>query len=98
MLEVALHFETGGPVELDAEDFPDINFTHFSIKVKFRLEFDVLKHTLTLVTFPEWINPDVSVDVTALPDGTVAGKIESNIKGKIYAALKDQTWVRRIAS
>jgi len=88
-LEAVLHFETDGPVELDAEDFPDIDFTHFSIDMKFQIVPDLLNHTLSLVTFPEWINPDVSVDVTALPDGTVAGKIKDNIKSKIYGGLKD---------
>src|SRR5689334_1877976 len=62
-LEVGLHFETSGPVELDAEDFPDIDFTHFSISMKFQIELDIVNHKLGLVTFPEWINPDISVDV-----------------------------------
>src|SRR5206468_3706104 len=61
ILEVSVHFETGGPVEISAEDFPDIDFTHFSVAMKFQIEWDVLKHALALITFPEWINPDVSV-------------------------------------
>jgi hypothetical protein len=52
-LEAVLHFETGGAVELDAEGFPDINFTHFSISIKFRLEADTINHKLNLVTLPE---------------------------------------------
>ena len=57
--------------------------------MKFQLEPDIVNHTLSLVTFPEWIKADVSVDVTALPDGTVASKIESEVNSKVYKGLKD---------
>ena len=48
-----------------------------------------MNHKVGLVIFPEWINTGVSVDVSGLPDGTVADKIESEMNNKIHAALKD---------
>ena len=89
VLEAILHFETGGGVELHAEDFPDINFEHFSISMKIWVEPDFLNHSISLGTYPEWVSTDVSVDVSALPDGKVADKIESTMNSKIYAALDE---------
>jgi len=87
IVELAVHFETAGGVEMHVEDFPDIDFTHFSIKIRLQLEPDTVNHTLALVTLTDSVKSDVSVDVTALPDGQVASKIENSMNDKISKAL-----------
>jgi phospholipase C len=89
IIELDIHFETAGEVEIHAEDFPDIDFTHFSIKLKVGLEPDTVNHTLSMVAEPGMVEADVTVDTTALPDGQVAGKIENEVNGKLLKALKD---------
>jgi hypothetical protein len=89
VLEAVIRFETGGGTEIVAEGFPNIDLEGFTIRIKFQLGPDIVKHTLQLVTFPEWITADVSVDVSALPDGKVASKIEGVINGKVASALAE---------
>lgn len=149
-LEIAVHFETIGPIELKVDGvFPDINLT--GLKIRLKLEFGSADRLLSLSSYVEameqalengkvtkvpWANPadpnpqflfttsflgtklqvtgfktgleamarramksavikkqvhvDASVDATGLPDGTVAGKLESAIASGIFDAWSSQ--------
>ncbi len=137
-LESVIHFEIE-EVEMKVEDFPDIDFTGFNIKLKMefgrddglvdlvgfvneidqamnsaKITNEGLNQVKLTVHFREevievrgqtvgqleelvrkalikrFINTDVSVDVTGLPDGVVAGRTENTMNSKIFEALKDK--------
>jgi phospholipase C len=88
-IQADVHFETGGTGEINADNFPNIDLTHFSISVKLRIGLDTVNHRLAVITVPEWVDPDVSVDVDWLPDGAVATEIENKMRQRIFEALQE---------
>jgi phospholipase C len=85
MIRMYAHFEVGGAVELSAEDFPDIDLTHFALGIVF--EVRQLGNRIGLWPRVDGVKSEVSVDVTALPDGSVADKIEENLNDRVMGAL-----------
>jgi phospholipase C len=88
-IEVGLPFETGGPEEIDINNWSDVDLTKFSITIKFQLEPNSGK--VGLVTSKEWINTDVSIDSIPGYQGIVEGKIKSTVNQKVYEALNDHS-------
>lgn len=93
---VGLH----GFVDLVEQAMRTVKVTRSGITVEFRgkvfqkqgsEEFtEALKQDLKKDLFKEFVNADASVDVTGLPDGVVARKIESTLNEKILEALQER--------
>jgi hypothetical protein len=87
-IEAGIFFETNG-VELIVNNFPDIGFDGFNIRVKFQVGHDTATGLVNLRTDKTLIKTDVSVDVAGLPDGVFASGIEKKFNSKIAEALDE---------
>jgi phospholipase C len=82
-IEVMVHFETvGEEIKLNNIE-PDINFTKFSITIRFYLEFDRDKGRVDFRTEEKFIKPLVS-------SNWHSDAVESSLKTRIAEALKDE--------
>ena len=88
-IEASVVFETDG-VEMIVNNFPDIGFDFFRIRVKFLLEHDPATAKVNVRTDKELIKTDVSVDVAGLPDGVFASGIEKRFNQEIATALEER--------
>lgn len=98
-IEARIHFETKGE-ELKVNNFPNVDFDGFNIKINFhfgRMDAgDVLPGTIDLATDEKSVVTNVSVNVRLLPDGVVASKIKSKMNAKLFEHLqKDRAGLNR---
>ncbi|MBS0151481.1 MAG: VCBS repeat-containing protein [Nitrospira sp.] len=87
-VEVRVDFEVEG-VEMIVNNFPDIDFDGFNIRVGFRLEHDADAGLVSVATDKSLIHTHASVNVSGLPDGVFASGVEGKFNEKIADALKD---------
>ena len=86
-IEVLIHFEPKDE-EMKVNNFPNIDFDGFKIKIRFNLDFDSANSLVDLKTEEKMIETDASVDVGGLPDGVFASGVEDAMNSKIVDALK----------
>jgi len=90
IIEAVLAFETEGPVEIHINNWSDVDLRRFTITVKFGLALDSDHHVVGLVTSPEWITTDVSIDSILGYREIVEGKIRDTVNQKVNAVLNDR--------
>ena len=97
-IQVRIDFEVDG-VEMIVNNFPDIDFDGFNIRVGFRLEHDRDAGLVDVRTDKGLIKTDVSVNVSGLPDGVFASGVEDKFNGKIADALEEnREFLNRMAT
>jgi phospholipase C len=87
-IEVRVDFETEG-TEMIVNNFPNVDFDGFNIRVKFLLEHDPNLGLINMRTDKTLIKTDASVNVDILPDGWFESGVEGEFNGKIAEALKE---------
>ena len=87
-IEAVIYFETEGE-EMKVNNFPNIDFDAFNIKIRFNVEYDKDNGQVDLRTDKKLIKTDASVNVEGLPDGVFASGVEDKFNGKIADALKE---------
>jgi phospholipase C len=87
-IEVRVDFEVEG-VEMIVNNFPDIDFDGFNIRVGFRLEHDSGAGLVDVRASKDRIKSDASVNVSGLPDGVFASGVEGEFNAKIADSLKE---------
>ena len=88
-IEAVLHFEPQGE-EMKVNNFPNIDFDAFKIKIRFNLEFDSDNRLVDFRSEEKLIQTDASVDIAGLPDGLFASGIEDKMNTKIADALQEK--------
>jgi phospholipase C len=87
-IEVRVDFEVEG-VEMIVNNFPDIDFDGFNIRVRFNLAYDGDAGLVDVQAHKDRIKTDASVNVSGLPDGVFASGVEGKFNAKIADALKE---------
>ena len=89
-IEVRVDFEVED-VEMIVNNFPDIDFDGFNIRVEFRLEHDRDAGLVDVQSGKDRIKTNASVNVGGvfLPDGKFASGVEEKFNAKIVDALKE---------
>ncbi len=89
-IEVRVDFEVED-VEMIVNNFPDIDFDGFNIRVEFRLEHDRDAGLVDVQSGRDRIKTNASVNVGGvfLPDGKFASGVEEKFNAKIVDALKE---------
>jgi hypothetical protein len=87
-IEAVIHFETEGE-EMIVNNFPNIDFDAFNIKIRFNVEYDRDNGLVDLRTDKNLIKTDASVNVEKLPDGVVASRVEDRFNSEIADVLKE---------
>jgi hypothetical protein len=91
-IEARIDFETQGE-ELKVNNFENVDFTGFSLTVKFRLALDVAHGLVDLATDDTSVIADVSVDIGIWFDGDAARRVERKINTKVFEAMQEQRTV-----
>lgn len=84
-IETAVFFETDGE-EMIVNNFPNVDFEGFNIKIRFTVGYDQDNGLVDLKA--DSIDTDASVNVSGLPDGRFASGVEKKFNSKLADGLK----------